>query len=125
MRLGGQQPVAQVGGLVAAARAPAQRGAVGNLALTGQQVMRLALERLAMREPERFGTRALPSARRLSPALAGLNVITGCILGRVAVNLLPDLLQVVPLAQRRRHDRGAAALAGKRLPDFTAHQVTR
>jgi len=56
-----------------------------------------------MPEPERFGAGALPAARRLSATFAGLDVIAGRILGRAAVDLLPDVVQVVSLAQGRHH----------------------
>ena len=101
VRLGGQQLRVQVGGLAAAVWRPAQRGAVGGLALAEQQVIRLALDHLARLEAESFGARAPPAAGRLSPAFAGLDVVAGRVLGRAAVDLLPDVVQVVPLAQRR------------------------
>ncbi len=63
--------------------------------------IRPTLDRLARLKPKRFRARAPPPARRLSPALAGLDVIPGRILRRAAVNLRPDVVQVVALAQRR------------------------
>jgi hypothetical protein len=44
-----------------------------------------------------------PAARRLPAALAGLEVVPGRVLGRAAVHLLPDVLQVIALAQGRHH----------------------
>ena len=101
MRLGGQQLRVQVGGFPAAVRGPAELGAVGGLALAEQQVIRLALDPLARLEAERFRARAPPPAGRFSPALAGLDVVAGRVLGRAAVDLLPDVVKVIALAQRR------------------------
>ena len=100
VRLGGQQRGVQVGGFAAVARGPAQRGAVGGFAFAEQQVIRLALDRLAGLEAEHPGAGAPPAAGRLSAAFAGLDVIAGRVLGRAAVDLLPDVVQVVSLAQR-------------------------
>ena len=104
VRLGGQQLRVDVGSLPASVRAPAELGAVGGLALAEQQVIRFALDPLAGLETERLGTGTPPAARRLSPALAGLDVVAGRVLGRTAVHLLPDVLKVITLAQRR-HNR--------------------
>ena len=101
MRLGGQQPGVDAGGVLPAARRPAELGAVGRLALAEQQVVRLALHHLAVLEAERPRAWTPPAAGRLSPALAGLDVIPGRILGRAAVNLAPDVVQVIALAQGR------------------------
>ena len=101
VRLGGQQQLVHVGGFPAAVRVPAEVGAIGRLALTEQQVIRLTLNPLARLEPERSRARAPPSAGRLAPALAGLDVVAGRILGRAAVNVLPDVVKVIALAQRR------------------------
>jgi hypothetical protein len=54
VRLGGQQPCVQVGGFAAAARRAAELCAIGGPAFAEQQVVRLALDRLARLEPERF-----------------------------------------------------------------------
>ena len=118
VRLGGQQPGVQVRGFPAAVRRPAQWGAVGSLALAEQQVVRLALDPLAMLEAERFRARAPPAAGRLSPALAGLDVIAGRVLGRAAVDLPPDVVKVVALAQRRddRHRLIPPPAAAAELP---------
>ena len=101
VRLGGQQLRVQVGGFPAAARRPAELGAVGGLALAEQQVVRLALDPLAGLEAEGLRAWAPPAAGRFSPALAGLDVIAGRVLGRAAVDLLPDVVKVIALAQRR------------------------
>ena len=103
VRLGGQQRGVQVGGFAAVARGPAQRGAVRGLALAEQQVVRLALDSLAGLEAERLGAGSPPAAGRLSPAFAGLDVIAGRVLGRAAVDLLPDVVKVIALAQRRHN----------------------
>ena len=102
-RFGSQQPGVHVGGFPAVIRVPAELGAVGGLAFAEQQVVRLALDPLARLETEGLRARARPPAGRLSPALAGLDVIAGRVLGRAAVYLLPDVLQVVSLAQRRNN----------------------
>ena len=101
VRLGGQQLRVHVGGFPAVVRGPAQLGAVGGLALAEQQVIRFALDPLAGLEAERLRAGAPPAAGRLSPALAGLDVVAGRVLGRAAVDLLPDVVQVIALAQRR------------------------
>jgi hypothetical protein len=58
--------------------------------------------RAAWIEAERLRARSPPAARWLTAALAGLNVIPRGVLGRTAVDLAPDVVQVIPLAQRRR-----------------------
>ena len=52
-------------------------------------------------KPRALGAGAPPAAGRLSPALAGLDVIAGRVLGRAAVHLLPDVVKVIALAQGR------------------------
>ena len=101
LRLGRQQPLIYVCGFPAAAWRPCQRRTVRGFALAEQQVIRPALDHLARFEPERFRARAPPPAGRLSPALTGLDVIPGRILRRAAIDLRPDVVQVVALAQRR------------------------
>ena len=101
VRLGGQQLRVQVGGFAAVTRRPAELGAVGGLALAEQQVVRLALDPLARLEAEGLRTGAPPAAGWFSPALAGLDVVAGRVLGRAAVDLLPDVVKVIALAQRR------------------------
>ena len=101
VRFGGQQPGVHVRDLPAAVRRPAQRGAVGGLALAEEQVVGSALDRLAVLEAEGFGAWAPPAAGWLPAGLAGLDVIAGCVLDRAAVDLLPDVVKVVALAQGR------------------------
>ena len=101
LRLGGQQPGVDAGGVPPAARRPAQRGAVGRLALAEQQVVRAALNYLAGLKAERPRARTPPAAGRLPAALAGLDVIPGRILGCAAVDLAPDVVQVIALGQGR------------------------
>ena len=112
VRLGGQQLRVHVGGFPAVARGPAELGAVGGLALAEQQVIRLALDPLAGLEAEGFRAGAPPAAGRLSPALAGLDVVAGRVLGRAAVDLLPDVVKVIALAQRRDNRHYAQRLHG-------------
>jgi hypothetical protein len=101
VRLGGQQAGVQVGGLAAAAGRPAQRDAVGGLALAEQQIVRCALDLLAILQAQGPSSGTPPPAGRLSPALAGLDVVAGRVLGGAAVDLLPDVVKVVALAQGR------------------------
>ena len=101
VRLGGQQPGVQVGGFAAAVGGLAQPGAVGGFALAEQQVIRATLDRLAGLEAECLGAGAPPAAGRLAAAFAGLDVIAGRVFDRAAVDLLPDVVKVVALAQRR------------------------
>jgi hypothetical protein len=82
VRLGGQQLRVQVGCLAAVARWAAELGAVGSFTLAEQQVIRFALDPLAMVEAQRFGARAPPASRRFTSALAGLDVIAGRVLDR-------------------------------------------
>jgi hypothetical protein len=104
VRLGSQQRRVQLRRLPSATRWPAQLGAVRSFALAEQELIRSALHYLAKLQPQRPGACAPPAARRLSPGLAGLEVVPGRVLGRAAVHLLPDVLQVIPLAEGR-HDR--------------------
>ena len=101
VRLGGQQLGVDVGGFAAAVRGPAELGAVGGFALAEQQVIRFALDPLAGLEAEGLGAGAPPAAGRLSAGLAGLDVVAGRVLGRAAVDVLPDVVKVVALAQGR------------------------
>ena len=101
MRLGGQQLRVQVGGLAAVAGRAAELGAVGSFTLAEQQVIRFALDPLARLEAESLRAGTPPPAGRFTAALAGLDVIAGRILGRAAVDLLPDVVKVIALAQRR------------------------
>ena len=103
MRFGGQQPGVHVRDLPAAVRRPAQRGAVGGFALAEEQVVGFALDRLAVLEAEGLGAGAPPAAGRLPAALAGLDVVAGRVLGHAAVDLLPDVIQVVALAKGRNN----------------------
>ena len=87
-------------------------------ALAEEQVVRFTLDRLAMLEAESPGAWAPPATGRFSAGLAGLDVIAGRVLYRATVDLLPDVLQVVALAQGRDnchyalrlHDAGVAEL---------------
>jgi hypothetical protein len=114
MRLGGQQLSVQVGGFAAAARGPAQLDAVGAFALAEQQVIRLTFDPLPGLEAECLGSRAPPPAGRLSPVLAGLDVVAGRVLRRAAVHLLPDVLQVIALTQGRDNRQPASYLRARR-----------
>jgi hypothetical protein len=101
VRLGGQQPGVQVGSFAAAVRRPAQPGSIRSFTLAKEQIVRFALDRLAGLEAKGSGARTPPAARRLTAGLAGLDVVAGRVLGRAAVHLLPDVVKVVALAQRR------------------------
>jgi hypothetical protein len=99
VRFGGQQAGVNLGGFPAASRRPAELGAVGGFALSEQQVVRLPLDQLAWMEAEGLRAGAPPSAGWFSARLAGLDVVVGRVLGDVAVDLLPDVVEVVTLAQ--------------------------
>ena len=101
VRLGGQQRGVQVGGFAAVAWRAAELSAVGSFTLAEQKIVRLALDGLAGLEAERSGAGAPPAAGWFSPGLAGLDVVAGRVLGRAAVDLLPDVVKVIALAQRR------------------------
>ncbi len=62
VRLGGQQLRGQVGGFAAVARWAAELGAVGSFTLAEQQVIRFALDPLAIVEAQRFWRRGPTSA---------------------------------------------------------------
>jgi hypothetical protein len=81
VRLRGQQRSIQVSGFPAAVRGAAKLSAVGGFALAEQQVIWLAFDALAGLEAERPGAGAAPAARWFSPALAGLEVVAGRVLG--------------------------------------------
>jgi hypothetical protein len=112
VRLGGQQLRVQAGGFAAVGWRAAERGAVGGFALAEQQVVRLALDGLAGLEAERPGAGAPPAAGRLSPRLAGLHVVTGRVLGRAAVDLFPDVVKVIALAQGCDNGQGLSTASG-------------
>ncbi len=99
MRLGRQQRGVQVGGFAAVARRAAELSAVGRLTLAEQKIVRLALDGLAGLEAERSGAGAPPAAGWFSAGLAGLDVVAGRVFGRSAVDLLPDVVKVIALAQ--------------------------
>jgi hypothetical protein len=99
VRLSGEQCLVEVGGFASAVRGPAELGAVRSLSLAEQQVVRLALDTLAGLEAEGFGAGAPPAAGRFSPTLAGLEVVAGRVLRCAAVDVLPDVVKVVALAQ--------------------------
>src|SRR5712691_3931452 len=82
-------------------RAACPAGCRRGLTLAEQKIVRLTLNPLTVLETERPGTGSPPPAGRLSPALAGLEVIAGRVLGRAAVHVLPDVVQVIALAQSR------------------------
>ena len=101
VRLGGQQLRVNVGGFAAVAGRPAELGAVEGSAFAEQQVVRLALDGLAGLEAEGFRAGAPPAAGWFSPGFAGLDVVAGRVFDRAAVHLLPDVVKVIALAQRR------------------------
>jgi hypothetical protein len=100
VRLRGQQLGVQVGGFAAVARRPAQLDAVRGLPFAEQQIIRFALDRLAGLEAERFGAGSPPATGWFSPALGGPDVVAGRVLRGTAVDLLPDVVKVIALAQR-------------------------
>jgi hypothetical protein len=101
VRLGGQQLGVQVGGFAAIAGGAAELSAVRGFALAEQKIVRLALDGLAGLKAERPGAGPPPATGWFSPGLAGLDVVAGRVFGGTAVNLLPDVVKVIALAQRR------------------------
>ena len=67
VRFGGQQPGVRDGGLAAAARRSAELGAVRGFAFAEQQVVRFAVDLLAVLEAECLRARTPLAARRFSP----------------------------------------------------------
>jgi hypothetical protein len=106
VRLGGQQRGVQVGGFAAVAWRAAELSAVGGFALAEQKIVRFALDGLAGLEAEGFRARAPPAAGWLSPAFTGPDVVAGRVLGRAAVDLFPDVVKVISLAQGRDNRQG-------------------
>jgi hypothetical protein len=119
VRLGRQQPSVDVRGFAAAAWRTAQEGSAGGFVLPEQQVVRFPLNQLAGFQAERLSARASPAARRLSPGLAGLDVIPGRVLGQGGVDLLPDVVQVVALAQGRDNGQASLAVRGREAAGLT------
>ena len=99
VRLGGQELGVQVDGFAAVAWRAAELSAVGSFTLAEQKIVRLALDGLAGLEAERSGAGAPPAAGWFSPGLAGLDVVAGRVLGGIAIDLLPDVIKVIALAQ--------------------------
>jgi len=121
VRLGGQQLRVQVGGLAAVSRWAAELGAVGSFTLAEQQIVVLTLDSLAMVEAESLRAWAPPAARRLPSALAGLDVVAGRVLDRVAVDLFPDVVKVIALAQRRHNRHYAQRLHSAGVAELPIH----
>jgi hypothetical protein len=121
MRLGGQQLRVQVGGFAAVSRWAAELGAVGSLPLTEQQVIRLALDPLAIVEAERFRAWTPPASRRLTADFTGLDVVTGRVLCRAAVDILPDVVKVIALAQGRHNRHYASPLRSAGVAELPIH----
>ena len=100
LRLGGQQARVGLGGLVVVAGRTAYGRAVGSFPLAEEQVVGLALDRLARGEAERLRGGAPPAAGRLAALLARVDVVGGRVHRQGRVDLLPDVVKVVALAQR-------------------------
>ena len=94
-------------------------GAVGGLALAEQQVVWFALDCLAVLEAEGLRARAPPAARRLCPALAGLDVIPGRVLARAVVDLAPDVVHVIALGQGRDNRQAGLYRRGPEAAELT------
>ena len=74
----------------------------------------------------RAGTGSLngsEAARWLAAALAGLDVIPGRVLGRTAVDLLPDVVQVVTLTQGRNNRHSLVPASRNRGADHDRQVV--
>jgi len=116
VRLGVQQLGVDVGGFPAPTGWLAELRTVGGLVLPEQQVVRFPLNQLAGLKAEGLGAGAPPAAGRLATRFAGLDVVPGRVLDRALVDLLPDVIKVVALAQGS--DNGQADL-GHRRPEAT------
>jgi hypothetical protein len=117
--LGGQQPGVDAGGVLPAARRPAELGAVWCFAFAEQQVVRFALDYLAVLEAECPRARAPPAARRFSAALAGLDVIPGRVFREPAVDLPPYVVQVIALGQGRDYRQAGLCRRGPEAAELT------
>src|SRR5262245_10715842 len=71
------------------------------LPLAEQQVIRLPVHDLARLQAERPRARPPPASRRLSPAVARLDVIASRVPSGTAVDMTPDVAKVVALAESR------------------------
>jgi hypothetical protein len=114
---GVKRAVLAFSGFPAAARRPAELGAIGSPALAEQQVGRFPLDQLTGLEAEGLCARAPPAAGRLTPGLAGLEVIPGPLLDQASVDLRPDVIQVITLAQGRNNCQ--ALLRGPEAAELT------
>jgi hypothetical protein len=101
VRLGVQQAGVDVRGLPAAAWRPAQPRSVGGFPLAEQKVIWPALDQLTRLEAKRLRAGAPPAAGRLAAHLAGLDVVVRRVLAETLVDLPPDVVKVVALAQGR------------------------
>src|SRR5689334_12163300 len=109
VRFGGQQLGVDVHGFAARCPAADRVGSRRGRVLAEHQVVRFPLDCLTGPESEGLHAWAPPAAGRLAAGLAGLDVVAGRVPGRALVDLLPDVIEVVALAQGR--DNGQAGLA--------------
>ena len=61
---------------------------------------------------ELLGARALPPAGRLAAGFSGADVVACGVLGQARIDLLPDVVQVITLAQDRDDSQGLPPPAG-------------
>jgi hypothetical protein len=80
--------------------------------LAEEKIVRFPLDQLAGFEAQCLYAGAPPAARGLAAGFAGLDVVTGRVLCRAAVDLLPDVVQVITLAQGRDDCQGLPPQAG-------------
>jgi hypothetical protein len=112
LRLGSQQTGVQVGCLLAAGGRTAQGRTVRSFSLTEQELVFFTVDLLARGEAERLCAGAPPTARGLAAVFGWIDVIGGRVLCQGRVYLLPDVVQVVALAQSADDCQGLPPPAG-------------
>jgi hypothetical protein len=84
-----------------------------------EKIVRLALDHLATLETDCLRARAPPAAGRFSPGLAGLDAIPARVPDRALVDLLPDVVQVIALAQGRNYCQAGLCCRGPEAAELT------
>jgi hypothetical protein len=79
--------------------------------LPEEKIVRFPLDQLALLEAERFCAGAPPAAGGLAAGLGGLDVLAGGVLRRASVDLFPNVVQVITLAQGRDDSQGYLRMA--------------
>ena len=96
-------------------RLPTERSLANEFGVTRTMVRHA----LAVLEAEGPGAWTPPATGRFTAGFAGLDVVPGRVLGRVAVDLPPDVFQVVAFAQGRHHRHYALRLHGPQRAELT------